>query len=364
MVVAALGDALPASSSLRVLLTSGTQQGHDSLLRGCAALRRSNLDVTVAYFPFDAPHLMRRAFNRFKPRLAVTVETELWPAFLVCAKDNDIPVYLINGRMSEKSFATYRRMRWFFHRFGPDRIWAVSQPDRERFARVVGDAKVAQMNNIKFDRISPKNLQPSQNTVAAIIANNVPFILFGSVRREEEDKIQSAITLLLQSRPDIIIGLFPKHVERADNWLAFFNDQQIACARRSTITTTQPVGSAIVWDIYGELAGAYSLAAATFVGGSLVNLGGQNFLEPLAFGLTPIIGPYWKHFAWVGREIVENGLVVEVENELQLVDRLLESIDSAHDRQAILTQVREYFEPRKGGTQQICRELMTALQCV
>ncbi len=110
------------------------------------------------------------------------------------------------------------------------------------------------------------------------------------------------------------------------------------------------------------MAGAYALATATFVGGSLVNLGGQNFLEPLAFGLTPIIGPYWKHFAWVGREIVTNGLVVEVENEIQLVDQLLNAIDSAQDRQAVMIQVRDYFEPRKGGTQLVCRELVTALQ--
>ena len=123
----------------------------------------------------------------------------------------------------------------------------------------------------------------------------------------------------------------------------------------------QPPGTVIVWDVYGELAGAYGLAATTFVGGSLVNLGGQNFLEPLVFGLRPIIGPYWKNFAWVGREIIDSGLVHEVEDENQLVSALLRSLESRDDRDEVITRVQNFFEPRKGGTHQVCLAIIDKL---
>ena len=365
MVLQELAATLPPYKRLRVLATSGTKQGIDSLEKGRTQLPAGDgLEVTIAYFPFDTPQLMAKAFARFAPKLAIIVETELWPGFLVQARQNNVPVFLINGRISEKSFRSYRHFRGFFKKYGPEKVWAISPLDGGRFAGVVGVERVVLMNNIKFDRIEPKDDFTTNTPIAGLLPPAAPFVLLGSVRREEEEMVLRTIRATLAKRGDIVIGLFPKHIERADHWIDSLRAAGITAVKRSQVADRREAGTVIVWDVFGELAGAYALAAAAFVGGSLVNLGGQNFLEPLVFGLQPIIGPYWKNFAWVGREIVTSGLVQEVENEAALATALLTAIDGGRPRAAVTEEVRRFFQPRKGGTKLVSRQIIEKLQTI
>lgn len=362
MILENLATSLPKKKKWRVLATSGTKQGIDSLMKGRQNMPfDSTFDITVAYFPFDAPYLMEKAFRCFAPKLAIILETELWPAFLIQAKRDNVPVLLVNGRMSVKSFASYKYFSKFFHKYGPEKVLAISPTDAQRFARIVGPEKVSLINNIKFDRIEPARDMPENNPIALLLPKNSPFLLLGSIRKEEEHKILQAIVHLLATRPKSTIGLFPKHIERADHWLQLLERENIFAVKRSDIDACQSPGSVIVWDVFGELAGAYALADAAFVGGSLENLGGQNFLEPLVFGRKPIIGPYWKNFAWVGREIIECGLVQEVADEKELVTCLLKAIDIDHSKDAVIKEVQAFFAPRKGGTHQVCQQIIDTL---
>ncbi|SHO48766.1 3-deoxy-D-manno-octulosonic acid transferase [Desulfopila aestuarii] len=361
-IVADLTSRLPADASLRVLLTSGTQQGIDTLQKGMQQRGdNSALNSAVSFFPFDSPAIMAKAFTRFRPRLIVVLETELWPGLLNQAKKRDIPVLLINGRMSQKSFRWYQRCRWLFKPLAPKHIWAISNEDASRFGDVLGSEKVKVMNNIKFDRIEPQNTLATQPPFSHLFPHNTPFVLLGSIRKEEEDKIVSTIAMLLQDRQDCIIGVFPKHIERADDWLAKLREHNITAVKRSLTTATCQPGSVIVWDVFGELAGAYGLARVTFIGGSLMDLGGQNFLEPLVFGLRPLIGPYWSNFSWVTREIIDTGLVREVTDEKQLYVELLNRLDRDEPREQVIEQVVQFLGPRKGGTRLASREIMKIL---
>lgn len=346
------------SEKLKILATSGTKEGIESLDKGLKRLKGisdSQMVVATAYFPFDAPWLMKKAFDTFRPRLAVIIETELWPAFLVAAKNRNIPVLLVNGRMSEKSHRSYKHLSFFFHKYGPKKVCAISPLDGDRFTQVVGRDRVKVLPNIKFDRIKTASNTEPTNPLTNLLPKGKPFVLLGSIRKEEEEKILTTIANLLNRRPEIVIGLFPKHIERADRWVALLAGKNIKSVKRSQVKTADifppPV---IIWDVFGELAGAYSLAHAAFVGGSLVNLGGQNFLEPLVFGLRPIIGPYWKNFAWVGREIVAKGLVTEVESETELTAALQRDLEETPEKDVILDRAQRFFEPQKGGTDMVC----------
>jgi len=362
MVLEGLGPLLPNKKIWRILVTSGTKQGIDSLGRGCRNLPPdSPLDLSIAYFPFDAPHLMDKAFARFKPKLAVIVETELWPGFLIRAKKNKVPVMIVNGRMSEKSFRSYKYFAKFFRQYGPEKVLAISPADRERFSRLVGPEKVSLMDNIKFDRICPRPGRPKNNPIGAHLPENSPFLLLGSIRREEEQQILHTVARILALRQDITVGLFPKHIERADHLIKMLTRQNIKAIKRSEILDRLSPGTVIVWDVFGELAGAYALAEAAFVGGALANLGGQNFLEPLAFGLKPIIGPHWHDFAWIGREIVAAGLVTEVADEVELTATLLTALNTAVVRDQVIKQVQDFLLPRTGGTHQVCQLIITKM---
>ena len=365
MVLSRLQEIGKKEAPLRVLVTAGTEEGFNSLQKGAAELKNQapgRLDITVSYFPLDAPAIMAKAFRLIKPRVAVVVETELWPGYLIAARKNSVPVLVINGRMSERSFGAYKYFHWFFSTFGPGRVLAISEIDANRFGQVVGPEKVGLMNNLKFDRITPRTSPMAANPITSVLPADVPFILLGSIRREEEEKILTTIQNLLAARRDVVIGLFPKHIERADFWLEELHKKSINTERRSHTSTAAREGSVIVWDVFGELAGAYALATAAFVGGSLLNLGGQNFLEPLVFGLRPVIGPYWKNFAWVGREIVDVGLVREVQDEEQLTRVLLADLDENSSREEIIKQVEAFFRPRQGGTDTACEEILSMLK--
>lgn len=362
MILENLVTSRPKYKKWRVLATSGTKQGIDSLMHRVQNLPSDNgIDITVAYFPLDAPYLMEKAFRRFAPKLAVILETELWPAFLIHANKNNVPVFLVNGRISAKSFASYKYFTNFFHKYGPEKVLAISPTDAERFARLVGAEKVSLINNIKFDRVEPRKDISEYNPISLLLPQDSPFVLLGSIRKEEENKILQTIVHLLAVRPKSTIGLFPKHIERADHWLELLIRENILVVKRSEIDVRQPPGSVIVWDVFGELAGAYALADAAFVGGSLENLGGHNFLEPLVFGRKPIIGPFWRDFAWVGREIIDSGLVQEVADENELVTALVRAIDTDLSQDVVIKQVQAFFEPRKGGTRQVCRQLINTL---
>lgn len=360
--LAELGARLPIGTSLRILTTSGTKQGVDSLEKGCPPARdNSPLHVTVRYFPFDDPHLMAKAISLFSPRLIVLLETELWPGLLHAAKQHQIPVLLLNGRMSRNSHRRYRHLRWLFTPLCPERIWAISPEDSDRFGEVMGSANIRLMNNIKFDRIETQRQPVAHPELSNILPPQAIFVLLGSIRREEEEKITATIVGLLQARQDIVIGVFPKHIERADLWLEKLGEKNITAIKRSQAEGACSPGSVLVWDVFGELAGAYGLARVTFIGGSLVDLGGQNFLEPLVFGLRPFIGPYWTNFAWVSREIVDGGLVREVADEKQLLAELLLALDTEESRDLVIEQVQHFLASRKGGTRLGAQEIYNFL---
>jgi 3-deoxy-D-manno-octulosonic-acid transferase len=114
-------------------------------------------------------------------------------------------------------------------------------------------------------------------------------------------------------------------------------------------------GSVVLWDTFGELGHAYHLAAAAFVGGSLAPLRGQNFLEPLASGVRPVIGPSWEDFRWVGTDIIDRGLVREAHGWKEAARLLLEDIARPAVRETVRRQAGEYVQDRQGGTDKACR---------
>nr|WP_320011057.1 glycosyltransferase N-terminal domain-containing protein [uncultured Desulfobulbus sp.] len=364
MVLTQLARLTKTNSPLTTLATAGTKQGIDSLHKIWGQLEPTSqeaLKLTIRYFPLDAPNTMARAFAILRPRLAVIVETELWPGYLMAAKTAGVPVLLINGRMSEKSFRSYRFFRLFFKHYGPKRVLAISEADCTRFASLIGPERVTPLNNLKFDRIQPKALASAQHTNHPLVGEQCSFIVLGSIRQKEKAKILATIYAILQVSPDIVIGLFPKHVEWADDWIESLAQQGILAQKRSKIKNIAPNSSVIVWDTFGELAEAYQYADTAFVGGSLVPQGGQNFLEPLAFGVPTIIGPYWENFSWVGRDILNCGLVREVHDEVELSQLLLADLKRPSSRETTLTLVRDYLHTRQGGTKIVSQEILSIL---
>jgi len=348
---------LESEKGLKVLLTTGTSQGMEILEKARADLEKQgrDLSLSLAYFPFDMPAIMEKAVERVSPKALVLLETEIWPGLLSACRDYGVPAIVINGRMRRESLAGYLSLGGLFARIAPEKILAVSKEAAMRFGLVFGPEKVSLMPNMKFDRFqNHAEVSFTKSPLSEFLRPGSPLAVFGSIRQEEEPDVLTALARVHEARPKTAIGLFPRHMHRLEFWKKALSDAALPWVLRSRLNDPPPPGSVILWDTFGELSSAYGFAGAAFVGGSLRPLGGQNFLEPLSFGVTPIIGPHWDNFAWIGREILEKGLVHEVRNADQLAQQMVKNLNRQKPREKVREQALAFISERRGGTRQAC----------
>jgi len=356
---AAIIQTLSAPPPISVLLSTNTRQGMEILEKARSeAIRRSPaLDIRLTFFPFDKPTIMEAAVKKIDPKVMVLLETELWPGLLSALRRNNCSVLLINGRITHKSLSRYLITPGLWRDLAPDAVLAVSQPDADRFGELFAPEIVAVMPNIKFDRVNLAHAPDEKLCpVGSLLPRDARFLIFGSIRQEEETDVGRMIQIISRRFPDLIIGLFPRHMHRLHVWQQQLDKIHKKWVFRSTLSA-EPVtpGNLVLWDTFGELSAAYAQATSVFVGGSLAPLGGQNFLEPLIHGLLPVIGPSWENFAWIGAEIISHGLVRETHNWEEAAAELIRQLKNPPARDEIRHAAAAYVKERQGGTRQACR---------
>lgn len=352
----------PLLAPLRVLVTTFTSQGLGVLEQAKADLA-PGVEVLPAYFPFDLPGRMRTFLHTVRPRAVVLLETELWPGLLAACREQGVSALVLNGRMTDKSLRGYSWLPWFWRALAPAMVLAVSDEDAGRFGKVFGDGCTGRMPNIKFDRLrfdAAPGEQTARPEFAKTLPQDSPFVILGSVRKEEEEDVLKIIQGLREARPKCVIGLFPRHMRRVCVWERLLREADVPFALRSEKQKAEP-GSVIVWDVFGELSGAFSLARAAFIGGSLADLGGQNFLEPLAHGVTAVTGPSWSNFAWVGRGIFDTGLVRLAPDWRGALAELSALAAETPDRAEVQARASAYATSRRGGAVAACQAVAERL---
>lgn len=347
---------LSSNPQIRILLTTNTKQGMEILEKA----RSKN--IAIAYFPFDNPKIIAKAIKSVSPKVVVLLESELWPGLLKICKSKNIKTLLINGRMTSKSLSRYLIWPAFWKNLRPGRILAMSEDHAQRFSSLFGSDIVDTMHNIKFDRIMQEmsNLQKA-NPLSALFDSVDEFIVFGSVRLLEADDVVNIIKLLRNKNDKTIFGIFPRHMERIGQWIEKLESCSLPFQLRSKSSGQFLTGSIIIWDTMGELSHAYGICSAAFVGGSLKPLGGHNFLEPLTYGIKPVIGPYWSDFSWVGKEIFAQNLVLQAENWQKTAELIIEQVACPQDREEIRQSIINYVKNRQGGTQKSCEIIQSFL---
>jgi 3-deoxy-D-manno-octulosonic-acid transferase len=345
---------------LSILLTTNTRQGMEILLKAIDSLPTDNqlINAQAAFFPFDRPTIMRNAVDTIRPKVMVLLETELWPGLLSALRTHRVKTMVVNGRITTKSLNRYRIWPGLWYRLKPDRIMAISKEDAERYMTLFNSKDVEVMPNIKFDRL---DMTAPENTVSTglerYIPPDAPFLVMGSIRQEEEGQVEKIIRKIRKQYPETVIGLFPRHAHRAGHWRDRLNQLSFPWHYRSRIEGPLPSGTVILWDTFGELNAAYRLAQSAFVGGSLAPLGGQNFLEALACGIVPVIGPSWSNFHWVGSDIIKHGLVRREKDWEAVADTLVANLHNPPDRRKVLNDAAIFIKRHQGGTAIACRTI-------
>ncbi|MFZ0724684.1 MAG: glycosyltransferase N-terminal domain-containing protein [Desulfobacterales bacterium] len=346
------------------LVTTNTRQGRQVLdqARSEHFLQNRNIHLETAFFPFDRPRIMQCAVRHIRPHLMVLLEAELWPAHLAALKSAGSPILVVNGRMSAASLKRYRWWPALWRPLSPDAILAMSAADARRFAALFGPARVEVIPNLKFDRLDLDAADGDDaNPLDPLFAPETELLVMGSIRKAEEDAVQHVITAVRNRRPNAVIALFPRHVQRLATWADFLDQRQIPWRLRSRAAGPAAPGTVLLWDTFGELVPAYRLCRAAFVGGSLAPLGGQNFLEAITSGVVPVIGPHWDNFAWAGAALFEMNLVQMAAAWQQAADLLVAGLGRAPRRSDVRRRARQYFRERQGGTDRACRAIESLL---
>lgn len=350
---------------IQILLTTHTSQGMEIFaeIEKMHRLEPSNTSVCSAYFPFDMPLIMKKAVLKINPKVMILLETEIWPGLFSAVKAHGCKLLIINGRLKQKSLNRYRIWPSLWKRLAPDNILAMSEKNEVRYQKLFGKKIVGRMSNIKFDRFKPEALETiRENPLKRILPEKLPFIVLGSVRQEEELLIENIINDIHARQPHAVIGLFPRHMHRIQHWQKRLTHLSLPWQLKSETDAPVSSGTIVLWDAFGELQSAYALSNAVFVGGSLARLGGQNFLEPLIYGVVPVIGPSWENFAWVGQDIVMENLLHIRPDWQGVSDMLIKSLTDSTPRSKISESAQIYVKARQGGTEQACRLIFEALE--
>jgi 3-deoxy-D-manno-octulosonic-acid transferase len=308
---------------LSVVVTTVTPTGARIVaeqLRGAATHR---------YFPLDLPGPVRRALGAVRPRFFVGMETELWPNFLRALARGGVPSMIANGRISDRSFRRYRRVRWLMARvLGQVSCFAMqSDEDARRIIALGAPAeRVVVTGNLKTD-LAPDPGPTVWETLLGLAPDDLLWIA-GSTHRGEEALVLDAFARLRRRFPALRLLLAPRHPERVQEVEQLVAERGLAPLRRSALPSPGSRETVFVLDTIGELADLYRAAAVVFVGGSLVPTGGHNMLEPALRRRPALYGPHTENFresaelleAAGGAVVVKDAAALESELERLLAD--------------------------------------------
>ncbi|AXO60343.1 lipid IV(A) 3-deoxy-D-manno-octulosonic acid transferase [Ectopseudomonas oleovorans] len=321
--------------------------------------------VQHCYLPYDLPWAAARFLNRMQPRLAVVMETELWPNHIhQCAK-RGIPVALANARLSERSARGYAR---FGKLTAPmlaelSLIAVQTQTEAQRFLTLGARPECVEVTgSIKFDlKIDAELLQRADALRQQWQATTRPIWIAASTHAGEDEIILAAHHQLLKSRPDALLILVPRHPERFNAVHNLCMNQSLTTRRRSTGEAVQTSDQVLLGDTMGELLFLYALADIAFVGGSLVANGGHNLLEPAALGKPVLSGPHLFNFLEIAAQLREAGALNEVENAGQLADKVVALLNEPSEMQRMSQAGLSVLKANQGALQRLLEGLQRLL---
>ncbi|QDU41443.1 3-deoxy-D-manno-octulosonic acid transferase [Maioricimonas rarisocia] len=279
---------------------------------GRAVAREKYPDARVFYFPFDFTWAVRRAIARVRPDLVALVELELWPNFIREVSRRDIPLAMVNGRMSDRSFRGYRRLRPLMKRVFAsfDRLAVQADEYGQRLVELGSRPEaVIVTGSVKFDGVQRDRHHPltAELRSAFGLPPDARVFIAGSTQAPEEEIALSTYRQLQEEFPDLRLILVPRHKERFNEVADLVKRAGLPLRRRTqtlSFTTVPPTDASserpvLLLDTLGELAACWGLADIAFVGGSLTKRGGQNMIEPAAYGAAVLFGPNTQHFRQV-----------------------------------------------------------------
>lgn len=341
----------------RIFVTTTTDTGQE-------LARKRFGEEKVFYFPMDFAFAIRPYLQALRPELVVLAETEFWPNFLREAHVSGARIAVVNARVSDRSWPSYRRFRWALRRMlaHVDLFLAQTEEDSARL-QSIGAVKDRVMitGNLKFDVSLPpatpfvESLRQSLSTEDA-----GPILVCGSTVEGEEAPLLKAFEKVRAEHPRAVMLLAPRHPERFDDVATLLQQVGVPFLRRSRWTGESLAGGVLLVDSIGELAALYGLADVAFVGGSLVARGGHNLIEPAQHGVAIVVGKHTENF----RDIValfQRHDALRVVSASELPTMLMQLLANDDERRALGRRAEETIQSQVGAMARTMATLKTLL---
>ncbi len=365
-----------------IILTTTTSSGYQT-----ARDTAKDLYDHLFYFPIDINRFMASAMQRVQPSVIAVMETELWPNFLWWAKVFDTKTLLINGRISDRSFKRSKSLKAFYKMMlkNVDHCLMQTQQDAERI-KALGATSAEVMGNAKFDQAAkPVETNPEELRKELKLAANIPTLVIGSTRGEEEERfVIDALNILKAGQPNLQLQIIhaPRHIERTPDLVKLLQQNGIEPTLRSSespspattlrgrsvndegvngegVSASQPSALSpqhyLILDTYGELDRVYSIADVVIVGGGFANLGGQNLIQPLAQGKPVLHGPHMQNFREVTEQADAVGAALRCETPQQLADALKALLSDESKRKQMGAAAKQLVAANLGASKRYAK---------
>ncbi len=289
-------------SEHQILMTHATPTGRE------AGRQLFGDSIEQAYLPYDVPGAVCRFLKHFQPQLGLLMETELWFNLIAACKKRNIPLLLVNARLSEKSAAGYAKIAQLSAQ-GLQNLTAIAAQTEQDAARLqdLGVSHVQVLGNLKFDVVPPPDAAEQGGKLRTLfdkgLGKSRPVFLAASTREGEEAMILQAVAAA--QIPNLLTIIVPRHPQRFDEVAAMLKKRGIGFVRRSTLNPNKAVYAGIVLgDSMGEMFTYYAACDVAFIGGSLLPFGGQNLIEACAMGKPVLVGPHTYNFASAAEQAI------------------------------------------------------------
>ena len=315
--------------------------------------------VCRAYLPYDFPPLVWLFLKRVRPELGIVMETELWPNLFRACRGKDIPVLLVNARLSERSARGYQRFASLARMALTDLAAIATQTEADAARLQALGAKTVQVTgNVKFDATPPVDTQAKTAELRSLFAGRFVF-LCASTREGEEALLLDA--LADQSLPNVLLVIVPRHPQRFNAVADLLRSRALPFVQRSDGKTINTDTRVFLGDSMGELAAYYAAADLCYVGGSLLPLGGQNMIEAAAAGCPALIGPHTWNFLEAAEQAVAWGAALRVADDVELRNALVALLGDLQARQRMAEAGLAFAQANRGATERTMALVESAL---
>ena len=337
-----------------VLVTNTTKTGQ-ARAKSLFYEKYSTLFQAV-YLPVDQKPLLKQFFELYQPKILALVETEIWPNLIAQAKQKQIPCILLNARLSEKSAKGYDKVRRLTQPMLQQLTWLLAQDitTQQRYVDLGLDQSKSQVvGNIKFDISAPNSfIEQAEQLKQEWQLEKRQIITLASTHAPEEEQLLKQLQTHLNSNPDLLCMVVPRHPERFDEVYKICQSLNLNTQRRSLKQPIQIDTQVFLADSMGEMWLWYALSQACFVGGSLNEPGGgHNILEPMVLNIPTVIGPRYFNFQSIVDEFVAAQGILIGENAAQVAQQLLSCLDDPLQTQQQVAHAQQVLQRNKGSLQ-------------